>query len=381
MKKSYLMIAAAAAIFAACSKTDTFKEVDTQDVPINFSQSATEKVTRAETDMTWFHTENNAFGVYGFKGTNKIFKNEEVKCSNATAPYAWSHATIRFWDKAVSNYNFYAYAPFTGTTNSETGANPTFDETKGFIFTGLSLIANVNQTQGVSPDKVVATAVEGVGYTSNKLHNDGSYTDANGAHSVTDHSNAPTVPFVFSHILSKLSFQVTTDIEATVATFTVTSIKIDFPQDNNVTWTETAKAAPAGTTTYSNSYAAKNGEYETTVFPASASGSPTTQPVTYNVKTDLGNVYIVTPVNTDKTKHEFGVEVTYNITYADNTSETGCVATGVIGTGTPATNTYTPSQNQYYKAVIKIAPAEIQFCVEGVDGWTDPATEVTQEVK
>lgn len=365
------MIAAAATLLVvACSKNDTFKSVDTEDAVIGFGYSASENTTRAlanqELTMDWFHEIDNAFGVYGYKSSTNIFKNEKVWLESKTetpgandtwtSEYKWKHTTIRFWDKAQTTaYSFYAYAPFAGTNNSTEGANPTFNTTTGFTFTGLNTIENI-KTAGA--DKAVATGVENIGWGDSRL-------DAN-------HSNSPTVQFVFSHILSKLSFKIKTDIKRTddavvadrVATFTVTAIDIDFPSATSVQWAETAKAAVAGTTTY-DTYAVKDGTFETSVFSG-------TQEVT-NSAVAIGETFIVTPVNGTVTKHEFDVQVTYNIAYADGTSETGCVATGTIGTGT-APNIYTPAQNQYYIATINIDPAKIEFCVEGVNAW-NPVTE------
>ena len=358
MKKSYLMIAAVAALFAACAEKESFKDVD-QDEIIGFGHSATENPTRAELNMTWFRTLDNGFGVYGYKNDAAIFTNENVYCSNATDPYFWSHATVRFWDKAASQaYDFYAYAPFTGTNNTA-GTNPTFSKSTGFTFTGIPVIADIT-TAGA--DKAVADAVENIDYNDSRLHK---------VHQAS--SSVPTVPtvqFVFNHILSKLSFKIKTDILSTVATFTVTKVEIDFPSATGVQWAETASNAPAGTTTYTG-YTAKDGTYDFTVFEGSQTVTNTAAAMT-DAKT-----FIVTPVNTSVTKHEFEVKVTYNILYADNTSETGCIATGTIGTGTPATNTYTPAQNQYYIAVININPEKIEFCVEDVKAWnpetqTDP---------
>ena len=370
MKKT-LFIIAAVALFAACSSNDTVK--DATEATIGFGYSISENTTRTlpdqELTMDWFHELNNGFGVYGYKGSTNIYKNENVYLASktetigdgVTSVYRWDHATVRFWDKAQTTaYNFYAYAPFEGTTNT-VGTNPTFSTSTGFTFTGIPIIANI-KTAG--SDKAVATAVENIGYGDSRLHD--------------THSNSPTVQFVFNHILSKLSFKVKTDIPTTVASFTVTSIKIDFPSDNNVQWAQNAcNNFTNSATTYSNSYQAKTGTkvdeaFETTVFTGS-------QAVPYSTTTNgaqaLGETFIVTPVNGTKTKHEFDVQVTYNIVYADNTSESGCVATGTVGSDTPgatnATNVYAPQQNQYYIAVINIKPEKIEFCVEGVENW-DP---------
>lgn len=349
------MIAAATALFAACASNDTFKEVEDNAV-IGFGHSATEKATRAELDMTWFRTLNNAFGVYGYKNDAAIFTNENVYCSYATAPYFWSHNTIRFWDKAAANaYDFYAYAPFTGTTNTA-GTNPTFSKETGFTFTGIPVIADITD---VGADKAVANAVLDIDYDDARLHK--VHQENSTAQTV------PTVQFIFNHILSKLSFKIKTDVLSTVATFTVKKIEINFPTATGVQWAETASNDPAGETTYTG-YTDKAGDYDFTVFEGSQAVNNSAAALTN------AHTYIVTPVNSTVTKHEFDVKVTYDILYADNTAENGCIATGTIGTGTPAENTYTPAQNQYYIAVININPEKIEFCVEGVEEW-DPITE------
>lgn len=406
MKKSYLMIAAAVLTFAACSNNELINEINVQneaEPQIGFAQNAIDKTTRAELTMDWFHTVNNGFGVYGYKNNDNIFKNEEVYLESAsetiegtvTSAYKWAHETVRFWDKsATTAYNFYAYAPFYGTTNSTTGANPTFTS-NGFVFSGLSVIQNIT-TDGV--DKAVATAVENIGYGDVRLHG--------------VHSNSPTVQFTFNHILSKLSFKIMTTVVPTtetngVADITVKRIKIDFPSAASVTWTQSAKNNVTGATSY-DTYAAKTGNktenaFETTVFTTAAISTYDAYNTAYGTSLDasqfsaltyklapgttvpysstgaaganaIGETFIVTPVNgTTVTKHEFDVQVVYDIAYADGTEERDCVATGTVGTGDPsvanAENVYAPAQNQYYIAVINIKPTGIEFCVEAVGPW------------
>lgn len=408
MKKSYLLIAATALVFAACSNNELINDVNVQneaEPQIGFAQKAIDKTTRAELNMDWFHEIDNAFGVYGYKNADNIFKNEEVKLTSktettsgdVTSIYKWEHATVRFWDKsAPTAYNFYAYAPFYGTSNSTSGANPTFTYSgnpSGFVFSGLNVIENIT-TDNV--DKAVATAVEGVGYASNSLDR--------------THTNSPTVPFTFNHILSKLSFKIMTSVKPTdyatvaerVADITVKSIRIDFPSAASVTWTQTTKNNIAGTTSYTT-YAGKDGTYETPVYNtayenvsayntahSTSIGSDAFSALSYaeklkiggtavpygttsNDATPIGETFIVTPVGTGATKHEFDVEVIYDIDYLDGTNETNCIAHGTVGADTPgaqgATNVYAPAQNQYFIAVINIKPTGIEFCVEGVNGW------------
>ena len=408
------MIAAAAALFAACAQNDVFNDVDTQDVPIGFGSEAVYKATRAVEgiNLPWFQTvgasgSGNRFGVYGFKNvfqtgddqykinTSKctdIFENEEVWCSDkeidntdaqnpVITSVTWSHSTIRFWDKsAVGAYNFYAYAPY-ATSNltynkgavQGTGADLANKQNYSptLTFSSLPLIAEITDAD-CNADKMVAAAVKNTDYT----------TISGLSHTYT-HTNAPTVAFTFKHILSKLSFKVVSDIAKAdetngVATFTVKEINIDFPQANNVQDVVTFPVSdPTGAVTYRGT-PAKDGTFGTSgielvykseagfVVPstASASNNVALEP-TIAVAADANNVasktYIVTPINGTVTAHSFDVKVTYDVNYAGGTSETNCIATGTV--------TYSPTQNQYYVVVIKINPAQIEFCVEGVSAW------------
>lgn len=118
MKKSYLMIAAAAALFAACSNTDTFKEaIGTENLQINFS-TFTQKATRAENsnqNYTWdLSDHHNKFKVWGYKNTSAtaVFNGDEVRWNTTVNPNAWTYTNNRYWDKAATTYQFYAFAPY-----------------------------------------------------------------------------------------------------------------------------------------------------------------------------------------------------------------------------------------------------------------------------
>ena len=75
MKKSYLMIAAAATLFAACAETDTFKESidDNETVLIGFEtfhEKATRVTATGEISLPEHFTKaHGGFGVWGYKGT------------------------------------------------------------------------------------------------------------------------------------------------------------------------------------------------------------------------------------------------------------------------------------------------------------------------
>ena len=340
MKKSYLMIAAAAALFAACSSNDIKNDV-TENVEISFQQRGIENLTKAALTLDWFTTNGNAFGVNGFKGSTQIFTNEQVTYSSGSSD--WTHTTIRFWDKSATNYNFYAYAPYSSTA-------PTFSSTTGYTFTG-NIITDIT-TDGA--DKAVAWKT-GTSYAQ--------CCSTHGSH----------VDLTFNHVLSKLAFKVktTSDIVTAGATITVKKIELDFPTAATSTWTQTAAGAAAGTTSFTT-YAAKDGStYETEVYNNSTGTALTA------TAADLGKNYIVYPVNTTNTEHVFGVKVTYDLEYADHTTETACVATGTVGGGETAETQYKPNQNDSYTVTITVDPAHIEFCVEGVNGWSEKEYAVT----
>lgn len=416
MKKSYLMIAVAASLFTACAEKGTFKEVAGENAEIGFASEAVYKATRAVEglDLNWFQTVGNSFGVYGFKNayqsaspytidaSSDIYTNEEVTCTvSNTSLVTWAHSTIRFWDKAATGaYNFFAYAPYdnsnpTYTKGSASGAGTDAASKQNFsptfTYTNLPLIAEI-KADNLNADKMVASAIKNTDYT----------TVSGNTHSVAHYDPAkPTVAFTFNHILSKLSFKVVTDIKKHnetngVATFKVKEIDINFPQANNVQDVVSfgSDNKPAGVVTYSSTAPAKDDTYDVDAatdielvyksaagfeVPSTVSSSNNTalEP-TIAVTADANNVasktYIVTPVSaTGYIKHTFDVKVTYDVEYPNDITETGCIATGTIE--------YSPEQNQYYIVVIKLNPAQIEFCVEGVEAW-DAQTEAnnTHEV-
>ncbi len=139
MKKSYLMIAAAATILAACSQTDTLKEEisDNNQKPFTFSAYA-DKATKAS-DSNKLQDFYNVFGVYGFKkvdgsyaskpvfsntpneyfGTNKqgsiVYDAEGEKPSiewGESPAAGWYYEGVRYWDKNADSYEFFAIAPY-----------------------------------------------------------------------------------------------------------------------------------------------------------------------------------------------------------------------------------------------------------------------------
>lgn len=341
MKKSIYSILAVAALFAACAENDTFKDVDNQEVAIDFDGKYVNKVTRAEVTETWLNTSGNKFGVFGYKGDLQIFNNEEVTSTGSD----WTHNTKRFWDKSATNYKFYAYAPYTSTA-------PTFSTTTGFTFTSSAVITNIT-TDGA--DKAIA------------LNAPTSYAQCCNTHD-------SHVQFTFNHVFSKLSFKakVSTAADA-LATIVIKSIKLEFPTATAPTWAQTAIGDVAGTTSF-GTYTEIDADASTYTYGTEVYNNSSNTTALTTSATAIGNTFIVVPVNADQSvnvpEHVFGVEVTYDLTYkSDSKQETNCKAYGIIGGGNDATHQFKPEQNDYYVVTITVDPAQIEFCIEGVNAW------------
>lgn len=360
MKKSYLTLAAVAMIMASCSNEVLIEEPVEKDVEIGFVNGFIDNTTKAELTNAWFaNDDQNAFGVYGFKGTTQLFDNEEVRWNKEAKD--WKHTTVRFWDKAATNYEFYAYAPF---EQAATFTN------KMFAFSNIVAKPIVDITTA-NADLAIATPKTNVSYA-NSVCNTTTTVSADG-HG-TGH-----VEFTFNHILSKLSFKAKTNLDvnsnggADVKAVTIKKIELDFPTATSASWTQTAASGVAGTTSF-GTYGAKDGTFETVVFPTNNE----TQAIT-TTAVAIGKTFIVAPVNTDNPEHVFGVKVTYDILYNDNKTDPDCVSYGVIGGGNGTTGTqYKPTQNSNYVVTLVVGPEKIEFCVDKINDWeTATSVEVT----
>lgn len=357
MKKNYLLIAAAAAMFAACSDTDTFKEVDVQDSAIGFSSEYAAKATKAEIDNNWMTQSGDKFGVYGFKEetsrTVSLFTNERVYYSSD-----WTHDNVRYWDKSASAddaYYFYAYAPYSASAANfiKTAESPATNT--GFTYNlGSQIFADA--TLAATVDLCVA-AVEGTDYYE--------CSDLDGH-----------VSFTFDHVLSKLSLNIkkATTLAATV---TLNALYLEFPSATTVNWTQRSKSVTSGNkdseqgaivyvgdVAYSNDYADPVANtYSNTI----VSGKTQSVSTTSTAITDAHS-FIVTPnaITTPVSKHKINVKVEYTIDYGNSIVEAQ-TATGVAEINF--------LENYHYTLTTTIDPAKIEFDVDAVNGWDEPHNE------
>ncbi|MGX8690348.1 MAG: hypothetical protein ACSW76_06845 [Bacteroidaceae bacterium] len=119
MKKNYLWIAAAAAMFAACSDNEIKNDVkDFGESAIAFSTYASPQTKAAEnnknaTNLWDLENHHTTFDVWAWKYYNGAWVstavyNKGTVTHNGTA---WSADPVKFWDKSAEKYIFYAAAP------------------------------------------------------------------------------------------------------------------------------------------------------------------------------------------------------------------------------------------------------------------------------
>ncbi len=377
MKKSYLMIAAAAALFAACSSNDTFKEIANEDVMIGF-ETFHEKATRATgeisqgTDLT---KTNGGFGVWGFKyapANAPQFSNNAVSVANTAQnnyfttifnnvkvwyekdtelTRGFKYEIPKYWDKN-SYYIFFAYAPQDDT-------NASFDNTTGRItISAIPEIQDISTGNGQSGENLVygtvtnnIVAVNATSVTdylmasyvpnqyltaanttstptgTNQNHNGNSYT-----------GKEQTVGFTFGHMLSKLQVSLQAKEQYSgIKSIAVTKLYINnMPCSDQTTtsFTQTSPAAPAGV------YATDG--YESTgtlkIIDGANSGATSENPlyilkngayanntITLPGKQNQNFVYYVVPNdpngNSSNDNKKYKVDIDYTITYVDTYTE------------------------------------------------------------
>lgn len=121
MKKSFIILAAAALVLTGCSNNDVKDNIETE-VPMNF-QPYSENITRSTTNgnLEAYHSK---FGVWAYKTVSDTKKDVMIHYEvdkQGTETVTWKYDGVgtnqylKYWDKAASKYNFYAYAPYTST--------------------------------------------------------------------------------------------------------------------------------------------------------------------------------------------------------------------------------------------------------------------------
>ncbi len=280
MKKSYLMLVASAAIFAACSETEKIQQnlQDNEPAAIGFTSYA-EKATRGDatlsTNLEFYHS---TFAVYGSKknADNTVqyaFGGQPTAAgiqNGVTCTYQetadavlgdWKYDFPRFWDKQAK-YNFIAYAPVSddnpirysyNAANAEVGADGNdFCFTSGsFVLTGTNLQVNAGTAEinngftGAGKDLDLMTSND-LASTDKSVYKDGAKRTA-----------GESVNLVFKHILSKLVVTVNKSQTLYGYTVTIKGIQITGLKDKATAYSE--KKYTAGNPTANPAVAPQSG--------------------------------------------------------------------------------------------------------------------------
>ena len=229
MKRNYLLIAAAAAMFAACSNNDTVREVviPTENVPFSFA-AYSNKATKVDNHNTldFFYKTFNVYGWKSYDGSNwtNVFDDEtneyfatdklgdeiyksvlpstewgEYGHTNTTSwNTGWYYEGVRFWDKLATNYQFCAYAPIGAKAKvvcTPQGVITIGDDNQG---------ENPKGTISVDTKNLMATPAKELAYKGF----DYDYMTAKLATNSTSSTNVSPVQLVFNHELAKFNIKI-----------------------------------------------------------------------------------------------------------------------------------------------------------------------------
>lgn len=324
MKKSYFLMAAAAAMFAACSETELVNVVNEAEAQKTISfENYVGKATRAEyTNAASVQT--GGFRVWGYYGDNNAFTTPETEVYDVDGTAvtwsgtAWQTAKSRYWNSSKF-YKFYAVAPSTGTYTM-------LDNATGYV-----------KIQGVASAK----AEESVDY----LVTRGS--------AVYTGSAQPLVGLDFHHTMAKVTVAVK---RTTASTITVKSITMTGWDNAAGTFTQAAATTPA--TLDKSEWSLATPKVDGTAQFLKTTDTPITLDADAAVAAETKWIFVPQELADDA--------LTFELTYViDGTTytKTGAITDAHVW-GTDSHTTYT----------ISIGEPLIQFTVNSVCGWENKGT-------
>lgn len=402
MKKSYLMIAAAATLLTACMGNEKLTNVisePTQNDRIGFV-TYSEKTTRADQDNSVnLYDFYKTFDVYSWKTvsgtTSPVFSHTPVEYFTTdtqgdvvyhTSPAkpsdewgaqsdwatnnfkGWFYESVRYWDKLATAYSFFAIAPY--------------EATPAPALTVANNSANI--AIGADDDYYDIRNEKNLAIESNSIISEKRYFDFTKDYMLADKSATKNqlVTLTFHHILTKLNVKISIqDSYKGNQEVTITDLKIDglenngyFVYNNNMTtngWT--TKAGTTNNTYYleiTDDYPIKNnatqnysGYYwiQTLVFPQTLT-CKSNQAQSNSTGLDDKYLYISYTIGTEP------FEAYYDLCYVfDNTAVVADPSQSIDAT------TYPLAQGSEYTLNIKVGPEPIIF-----DATVDPWDEVAE---
>lgn len=220
MKKSYLIIAVAATLFAACADNDSFKEAakEAGNSAIAFTSYAgiqTKGADNSGIDAKWnLEAHNTTFNVWAWKKyenewINVYDKGEVTYNENGTAPapyYNWDADPVVYWDKSAEKYIFYAAAPKNVSWEIKNKTTDNKGEDYYLIYKNFSLAGGIanNITATTGDDKFkYADSFKDVDDVDLMIAEDNEMK-----RSAYNKPEADKVNEIFDHILSRLNVTV-----------------------------------------------------------------------------------------------------------------------------------------------------------------------------
>lgn len=430
------MIAATAALFAACAGNDTYRDVVENETDLIGFETYHGKATRAAVNKPKdLILTNGGFGVYGYKhegektasngtvsvsGTTNVFNNVQVwYVSNdfaATPTQGFTYEVPKYWDK-TKTYTFFAYAPYVAeATSSSHGIS--FDETTGlFTRTDIQSLQSTNKigtkgaknrTQYVDADESNVIDYLIAPYVFNQKHN---ATNQSGK----DYTGKEkTVGFTFYHILSKLNVKVQVKDEfATgghqykgVQDIQITKLNIEnLPNvSQDVVYSQTSvtegssatvpaasylKAVggdPLNFTTTLNMIAGTNATAAGPLFILDGGSKDSQTGVITNPADSISqrfHYYIAPNTPTGEGHNHYKLNIDYTITYVDGTVDPFSRTVDLsdessLNTGSSVLANM--QQNSIYNVVITIALDQIYFDVDLIKDWVEIDPDIEKEL-
>ena len=347
------MIAAAAALFAACSSNDTFKEIETQESPITFNQSIN-KVTRAHIGSIDNLKTEGGFVVYGYKSLDNfstkaspdIFAGKTVYWDGTNS--VWKYDGLRFWDKNAK-YNFYAVAPVSPTDGATYGiqGNPATAATFGQI-----TITGAHSNKSTASDDYL-------------IDRTGVLNELGSAHTG---STNPTVDFNFHHIMAKVQFALKSTL--TSGTITVTSLTMTGWDNGAGNFTQNMSYTGAPSSIVCDEWNIPTASAGSVALVGSGTGN-TSVVLTCGASataTTLEDWYIMVPQQIAYTAPSTGLTFTVTYTYSDGAAQNPYTETFTNQVAVvPSTQTW--GTDSYMTYTLDIKPNEIKFDVHSICGF------------
>lgn len=218
MKTRKLLLIAVAGLAVSCTETDLFQKVESVPGEIAFS-TFENKVTKAEnsgeTDTLAMAKHHTSFVVWAAKNAAGSYQEVWDSCTVSYSSNVWTPAKTKYWDKAASNYYFYAAAPANASLKwgfkykNETVGSEDYSEAyislKDFVLKGTNACGTPAKTDTLQSWKGIANDIDVMIASPCPV-----------SKSCYDKETPDQVDLVFNHILSRLNVLVKKGIEEKV---------------------------------------------------------------------------------------------------------------------------------------------------------------------